>query len=404
MRKLLRLFSLAAFLVLAGCGSDSKNPTEPDPVGAQNEVNSANEALEAGDYESANTHFKAAIAKDPTNVQAQIGAGVTEVYLLQNDPEVSDIVNSVPQNFPVRTRPSFLPEATAKRLRTIGFASGPSYDPVFDVRATVNLMARAATDPPALSEIQRVIRTKVMPKIQYVEDRLNVVEARGNFVLKIPPAQTHEPDTLEIDLGDVYVLDATINNIQGCLGVLVAYNFDLPSYEHVNAESLLAEGTDFGTLHPVVGALSLSNAQANFLRVKTQFDLAVASINAETDPQDDDLIPKSAIESPEFANLQEAIDKLTEALTGPVMVPDAKTYNNEPFEMQIDISRFFSPPIDDLKTEFPHHAFDDNGEPYPTNPLTFDDPTLNGIFPDMTNERWQLLVGPVGPPPVMARK
>jgi hypothetical protein len=177
----------------------------------------------------------------------------------------------------------------------------------------------------------------------------------------------------------------------------------VPSYEHVNAESLFAAGTDWATLHPG-GALALSSAQANFLRVNTQFDLAVAYMAAETDPQDDDLIPYDATQTAEFAELGNAIDQLTAALTGPVVVPDAKDYQGNPFEMSIDLSRFFAPAISDLKTKFPHLAFDAGGEPYPTEPLTFDDPVINGIFPDMTNERWRQLAGPVGPPPTVAAR
>src|SRR2546427_79526 len=97
----------------------------------------------------------------------------------------------------------------------------------------------AADDPPAISEVQYVVKTKVMPKLAYAEARLNKIEQQPGFVFKIAPDVTGEPDSIEVDLGDILILDSVINGVQGWLGLLVSYNFDVPSYEHVNAESLL---------------------------------------------------------------------------------------------------------------------------------------------------------------------
>src|SRR5439155_12596441 len=90
-----RVLSLAAALTLLGlvfgCGSSSKNTAPANPVAAQQEVDAGNAALAAGDYATANTHFKNAIAQNPGNSQAQFGAAVTEVYLLQSDPDVQAV-------------------------------------------------------------------------------------------------------------------------------------------------------------------------------------------------------------------------------------------------------------------------------------------------------------------------
>ena len=72
------LFTGLLAISLAGCGSDSKKSVV-DPGGSLLETDLGNQALASGDYASANAHYRAAIAKDPANGEAQFGAGVTEV-------------------------------------------------------------------------------------------------------------------------------------------------------------------------------------------------------------------------------------------------------------------------------------------------------------------------------------
>ena len=81
--------------------------------------------------------------------------------------------------------------------------------------------------------------------------------------------------------------------------------------------------------------------------------------------------------------------------SGPVST-SVDDYLGNPFAIQIDVSRFFSPAIGDLKTKLPALIFS-GGEPDISVPITFTDPQINGIFPDMTNARWQELTGLVNP-------
>src|SRR5436190_15872610 len=85
---LVLIAGLAAFS--AGCSKSSTKPST-DPAAAQAETNAGNQDLANGDYASANQHYKNAIAKDPGNAQAQFGAAVTEVYLLQDDPDIQGV-------------------------------------------------------------------------------------------------------------------------------------------------------------------------------------------------------------------------------------------------------------------------------------------------------------------------
>jgi hypothetical protein len=278
---------------------------------------------------------------------------------------------------------------------------GP-YTPVRMGGAMVRMLALADNEPDSVSEIQAIVRTKVMPRLQYAEDRLNAAEASADFRMFIDPAVTGLPDTLEIDKTELYLLDSVINGVQGWLGILVAYNFDVENsdFEHVNAESLLTPGTAWATLHPT-GHLSLAQAKNDFETVKARFDAASTYLANETDDQSNDLIPQEWLASQDFADLQGGVDQMYAALTGPVTVP-VRDANDQPFDIQIDIGRFLVPGIDDLKKALPEHTFE-SGELKPVTPITFSTatgyggPTVYGIFPDMTDARWQQLTGLTGP-------
>ncbi len=404
-RVLALVVALALAGLMAGCGSDDKsNPLNPGQ--SQAETDAGNSALAAGDYAAANAHFKNAIAANPGNSQAQFGAAVTEVFLLQADPDIQSLGNvfalSRTGPMPIGHTRTARRVALAQRIEATRASVGGQYTPERMGLATARLFALAADDPDSLSDIQAIVRAKVMPKLQYAEDRLTAAEADPNFLMLLPPAITDLPDTLEIDKTELYMLDAVINGVQGWLGMFVAYNFDVEGmdFDHAEPESLLAPGTAFAALN-TGGAIQLASAKGDFLKLVDRLDAAAAYLAAETDDQADDLIPKDVLTTPEFTDFQDGVDQVYSALNGAITitVDDA---NGQPFDLQLNIGRFFVPAIADLKTKLPNHTFVP-GDVQIDNPITFPDPVINGIFPDMTNARWQQLSGLTGPVAVRAR-
>jgi len=389
------IFSL---LILFGCSSESKKATTtPNTSTADQENALADDALANGDYTTANTHYKAALAADPTNTRANLGAAVTEVDLVQNDPQVSSLVDQLQGVVPVPAARAS--RAGARMMGKLGLSNGRLYDPSSVGRMMAKLVLKATSDPPLLSEVQDAIKNKVLPKLQYAEDRLNVMESNPNFELLLPPAMTDGPDTIEVDLGDIRVLDAVVNQTQGWLGVVMAYNFDIPNpTELVPLDSLLGASTDFGKLNSD-GAGWLTAARADLQQSHVEFSAGVAAINAETDNQDNDVIPQTALQEQGFLDFQSHFDDVDQSLNGPVDVT-VKDYQNVDQTIQVQLKNFFTSPITDWKTKFPNHDFDPTtGDPRVLDPITFPDPTFNGIFPNLTNVGWQGLIGPVGPRP-----
>jgi len=398
MKKFLMLFACGIVAaMLWGCGSDNSTAPPPaDPQGAATEVALGNTDLGNGNYAGANQHYQAALTKDPNNNQARLGVAVTDVYLLQNDTEVQSVVDYLDQ-----VPPPVVGNARvmlhSKRVASLLDPAHRSFTPVSEGRAVMRMLTAAVTNPPAISDIQRIIVTKVMPKLQSTQNHLNVIEQASEFVFKLPPAATGLADTLEIDKSDVLLLDSVVNGVQGWLGLVVAYNFDVSNndFDNVNTDSLLTPGTDWAKLHDG-GALALAAAKENLLLVKTRLDQAALSLAGEADDQTDDLVPKTWLDTPEYQDLQDGVTRATNTLAGPVAIT-VNDYAGQPFAMGLNLGRFFVPAITDLKTKLPDHTFDVYGKPQLVAPITFPDPTINGIFPDMTDARWQQLTGVTGP-------
>jgi hypothetical protein len=397
--KRLSLILLAVLaLSAAGCGGDSDNSATPtDPVAAEAAVQAGLQALSAGDVAAARAQFATAVSRDPGNPRAQLGLTITDLYLLESDPQIAPLLDQLlAAGGPVAARPAthLLGGRAANPLARLGVTPAHRYDATSLGRGLFSLLLVAAEDPPQVSEVQQLLKTVVLARLAAAEGRLGVIETQPGFVWRIPPSVTDEPDTIEIDLGEVYMLDALINQLQGIIGLLVPYNFDV-NYASVNPESLLTAGTDWGTLH-ADGAAQLAAARQNMLLANTRLHSAIASINNETDDQSDDVIPIAALSDVDLVDFVDGFDVLHAALNGPQSV-EIYDYQNQQAFVDVHLGAFFTNPMTDLKAKLPNHTFGVNGDPVVTNPITFPDPTFNGLFPNMTNVLWQQLVGPVSP-------
>jgi hypothetical protein len=378
-------------LPLASCSkkSDEKSPT--DPAAAEVEAQAGDAALSGGDLAVANGHYRAAVGKDPQNPHANIGAAVTEIALLQSDPTVDSLLNSVGPVLPSRFAKASAPMPVMARF---GPLSQRRLDPVTAGRAAARMLYQGLSDPTYASWYQIVIRTHVMPRLQYAEDRLNTIEANHTFALIVPPAISGAPADVEVDLGEVLALDAVINAVQGVLGTVVAYNFE--NSAGATAPELLDPASKFGELTPD-GAARLAAAHLDLALSYTRFNAMVTEINAETDDQSNDAIPLAAIQTQDFADFADGFAQAEQALATTITI-DVTDYQGNPATIDVNISKFFDNPIADFKDKLPAYTFDLNDDVVITDPITFPDPKFNLLFPNMDNVAWRALIGPVGTP------
>ncbi len=393
--RLLVFVVLAAALAANGCKSSSSAPPTVCPDCANREVLQAEGALSSGNYALADSYYRQAVAHDAGNKKAQAGVAVTGLFLVGSDAEVARVLGSI--GLPVAPLMAGRGAAAALLRSAVRARPGASSMRQQALRA----FARAGQDPALFSDVQNVIKTHVLPQLQEIENRLQILEGIADFSYIVTVRVGTQTQSIEIDRGDIYVLDALVNLVQGSLGPLVAYNLDVPPSGSTD-ESLLAPGSSFGLLR-ADGTAQLASAYGSLLLVKTRFDQAVASIRAETDDQSDDIIPIAVLDTPEFASLELGVADFDGTLRGSITV-SATDALGAPFPLLLHAGGVYVPPIVDLKTKLPAHTFDLQHQLVISSPLTFPDPAINGIFPDMTNERWRSLLGTPVMPAAIARR
>src|SRR2546425_10134967 len=194
----------ALALPLASCNKKSeKSPT--DPAAAEVEAQAGDAALAGGDVAAANSHYKTALSKDSQSPHANIGAAVTEIALLQSDPTVDSLLTFVgPAANSVRVA------SPMQAMSRLALLPQRQLDPVSAGRAVSRILYRSMVDPTFAAWYQIVVRTHVMPRLQYAEDRLNTIEGNHSFTLIVQSAVSGAPGPIEVDLGEVLALDALV--------------------------------------------------------------------------------------------------------------------------------------------------------------------------------------------------
>src|SRR5882762_8624985 len=152
----------------ASCSKDKKSPL--NPAAAETAAQAGDAALANGDLPGADAKYKDALAKDPGNGHANLGAAITNLALLQSDASVDSLITFL-GNVPLPA-PNARAARSSRMLAHLGIRTNVKYDPLTNGRRLAKLMMRSVADPALPSWYQAVIRNKVMPKLQYAEDRL----------------------------------------------------------------------------------------------------------------------------------------------------------------------------------------------------------------------------------------
>ena len=234
-------------------------------------------------------------------------------------------------------------------------------------------VAKSAQEVLRVSDIQRVIEQHFIPELDYALARLEIVEQDPDFqfMLTLEFPEDEQGDSLEVDLGEVYVLDASINVLRAFLMIATAYNLDFDdngSYDFLqdssDAEILrqlkrLDRHSPFLTLK---ASDKLPAAGQNLLTAILRLEDAVGFIREETDPQDDDIIKQQHLEDldsevdltgesdvPQFLqgvdSVEKALSKLREILSGPVQVDVDFNGDGQPEWLTVNLSASFISPV-----------------------------------------------------------
>ncbi|KPJ52921.1 hypothetical protein AMJ39_06530 [candidate division TA06 bacterium DG_24] len=376
------LLALVAALCLAGCASEEPTGGDGDGLTAEELVAQANGLVEQDDYAGANALYKQAISLDPQNLDAQFGAGVTEALVMYEDPELAEAIQAWIEFFefePVPPpSPGLLGDATLSPSTLVFFGG------------VLRMTSGAIQQPPPMSEMQELLRDNVLPVFAYVMARFQVLEANPSFQFILTPGMTGEPENIEVDLGDIYLAHAGLEAARAAIYFLISYDFDVDDYENPSWETLLGTGSSFLTLYPE-GWSYLTAARDDLLSAVVHAEDGLDAILAETDDQSDDLTTVSDPNDPNLELARELLDDLEATLNSPIDVEIPWEQPGEP-TVSVYLGQLFLNPIQDWKEKLPDYHFEE-GMPILDEPITFSDPTFNGILPGMTNERLREIFG-----------
>ena len=391
--------------------------------------------LDQIDFSEAERLYQEAIAADPRNTEAQFGAALTHLLVLAANEDVRALQDSI------------------NAYTGDDEGSGKLAIVAVDLAATAEIAAKspllvakmtqeAIEDPLKVSDIQRTIEEEILPAIDFSLERLRIVEGDPDFTFELTPEMQgdEEEEPREIDLGEVYMIDASLRLTKAVFLVATAYNFD---FDDNGSYAFLDDGSNenvlrhmerldkTGTFMTLRSADAMPGAKASILAAVDKMEQGMAAVRAETDDQDDDLILADDLDDldeeidlsnqddlPDFfrdiRTTGDALRKAREILEGTVEIEADFDGDEDTPEQTVvfDVGRFFDNPIRDLRTLLPYHTWhldrlqnrnfadelvltDAGGAALEESPpLVFPDPSFGGVFKSIgTNEELLDLFG-----------
>lgn len=310
--------------------------------------------MTTGDLDGAYSDYLTILEEAPSNAEANLGAALIEVMNVA----VDDNTRALGSRFNVT-----IPTSLNELVNSLTITSTSATTSVLNAASFTYSATTSAITP---SEIQEYIAETLIPALDRALTRLTIVEQDEDFQLIVAGTRSNT----ELDLGEVYLLDLIGSSIKGMLHEAISYNWDYNTATPQNEP-------DFATLKSDGGA-NMAAAKTAYIRMLDRWIAGINFIDAETDDQTNDAIPKfNRAEDKEllldYLGLVE--DSFVTGATG-FEISDSKS-------IVIDLKSYYDSPVADWKV-FYNTAVN--------TPEAFDY-TVNGLFPDLeTYEDWQTLV------------
>ena len=339
-----RYFSYFMIVVLlfavsiTGCAETQK-------VDVAQTLSNARDKLIAGDYDGAYQDYLSALSGDPSDAEANFGAGLLGLLNVAVDEDTRSVAEEYGWTLPT----------TLNELLTSG--ATPS--------------ANASPEPQVIpSEVQDYIEDTLIPALSTVLGRLAVVESNPDFIFIVSSDMSGGDAEREIDLGEIYALDVFASLLKGMLHFVVSYNWD-------STESNPLDDPDFGTLRSN-GATHMTSAMNSYARAMNKWIAGINFIDAETDDQSNDVIPKFTNEL-EKDDMLLSLNQFKDSLENGDTTIDLMSMVSP----VVDYKDYFSSPVTDWKDYYVEDANSDGVFSENEFPAGYDF-TLSGLFPELT--------------------
>ena len=250
------------------------------------------------DFSASNALFKAALVLDPDNLDANFGAGLTELLIFSQDQEVQEVFDTWEAYLDTGS-PFVADTSLGKSIEQWGLQlpNTRSRTPlqILNDKQTAYMYLRLfrmmVSDPPTFDDIQQVIEQFFLPRLDYALERFEIVDDDADYSFIISPKMQGDlaATPVEFDLTELFVLEALVNIIRSFASVAVAYTVGPSAYDSAAVVEFLSQGSGFLSLRST-GATQMGKAKETMLTASHKLDAAVDFLRAETDDQSDDII------------------------------------------------------------------------------------------------------------------
>jgi len=367
-------------------GDDPGSGVEPDSGAAVAKVEEANEALEDElflfisqvdddlidgpsdiDFTLSNSLYKEAIELDPENLDANFGAGLTEVLIITQDAELQNVFDEW-EAF-IDTGTVFEPEPGSVALFSMSnlfpiFTASSSIPGVSEreiTRSYFNLMKMGVADPPTIEFIQIVIEENLIPKLKSAIEYFEKVDDQSDYTFTVTPKMLGDldEDPLELDLTEIFLMETQLNLIWSVSNMIVAYSFEFGVYDSIAIINSLSQGSGFLALR-TNGATAMSEAKTSLLAASSKLDEAIDFLKSETDDQSDDII-KISPDDLHASDLDSIVkynaDFMEYLINGWTLTEDWDDISDTPDEpLTFKFNSLFDNPFEDYKALLPPYT------------------------------------------------
>ena len=406
---------LLSLLIVQGC-SKKESTTEPpvtNPTDSKTKEQQAYSLMETemvkainGNYNSAsefdqlkiqevNTMFKDAVALDATNTSAQFGAAISEILAAYWDTTVNNVIKEFEASSLSKPLSGFMKNAL------IPTQASQMVVPIQNSAQEIAVLYKyALNDPPLISRVQTVLRDRLLPRVEYAINRLEICEGNASFRYKISGKMQGDPnlDTVSIYRTEVYLTDAIMHGLRFMINSVLIYKFDLPDYTQASiVQALQQNSTSFFYIN-TDGHTRASNAKSDMLSVLTKFKSGIADLENISGTKSDAIIKLGAkgIKQADLDSVKKYLDKAITTFNSNVSVSltNADSDGND-YTVNVNLANFFNNLPDNPKSAFlPTYQVTPSGKndiqlKFNANTyadFNFPDATFGGLFPGMTND------------------
>ena len=179
-------------------------------------------------FDEQRTEFGKVIVDDPNNAIAHLGLAIIELLELNYDEDIWEMIDSLDSWFDNGDSdggPGPPPPGSVDRHHTL---IGRQFELLVEIPMTMSYQMVADFPPNVTANnIQTIIEDKVIPALDRAIGNITTVENDTDTAIRIGVDFGDGVEYVIIDLGEIYLFDASLRALRAAFGVAIAYDVDL---------------------------------------------------------------------------------------------------------------------------------------------------------------------------------